>query len=199
MKLKIENYRYIKLLELPAGWKENTPTRGIATAVVRNFTPPDTTGVEINLFCRGLPLSEAVRKSFREVLKLAPKLIFDCNSASKPSAVDTQLICNLEEVLGNVGNNQIANTETGFSGPPFKLERLDTLVWNGKPLLAARGWFSNPENGKRLNSFCGFFIDANPSQAACNVEQIYLQVEKENLYLQYLPQFQECLQSLVWI
>jgi len=54
-------------------------------------------------------------------------------------------------------------------------------------------------HGMRLNAFCGFFIDVNPNDTACSVEEIYLEAEKDDLYLQCLPQFEECLHSIEWL
>jgi hypothetical protein len=194
----IENYRCIKSLQLPAGWTESTPAVGIVTAVVRSFSPADNANVKMEIFCRGLPLSEESSKSFRKALKLAPKSLFDSESVDKSAVPDALLISDLEEALGNVGNNQIANTETGCSRPPFKLERLDALIWNGKPALAARGWFYNVETNERFNAFCGFFIDAQPKGTTSEVEEIYLQVRTESDYLRYLPEFEHSLSSIEW-
>ncbi len=197
--MKIENYHCIKSLKLPAGWAECKAGSGFATRIVRSFTPPGSSDVKMEFFYRGLPVSDAAGKAFRKVLKQAPKTVFDHNNSNKPTKAEVQLICDLEEVLGNIGNNQISNTETGPSGPPFLLERLDALLWNDKPLLAGRGWFINPETGERRYAFCGFFIDANPNQAACSVEEIYLEADKEDLYAQCMPQFEECLRSIEWL
>jgi len=198
--LKIENYRYIKSFQLPNGWREEKPVTGIATSIVRSFSPPGNTAVKLEFFYRGLPLDEKSSKSFRGALKLAPRLMFDNSSTNKLESSDARLICDLEGVLGNVGNNQISNTETGFSGPSFSLDRLDALIWNNRPLLAARGWFIDPESAERRSAFCGFFIDANPNEKNCSVEEIYLEAEAEaeDLYLQYMPELEKCLHSIEW-
>ena len=199
IKLKIENYDCIKSLQLPPGWTENKLGGGFAPRTMRAFSPPDNPRVKIVLLNRGLPVSEDAGKTFRKILQLSPKLIFDRNSANKLMPTEVQLICDLEEILGNAGDNQIVNPDTGISGPPFILDRLEVLVCNDRPALAVRGWFCNPGNGQRLNAFYGLFVDVNARDDACGVEQIFLEAPEETLYLQYLPAFEQCLHSIEWL
>ena len=184
---------------MPQDWIEVESVEGGANAqTVRSFAPKTNSAVRIELFYRGLPISKAAASVFRKTLKLAPSLIFDLNNKNELAASEVQLIGDLEEVLGNVGNNQIVNKLDGRQGAPFMLVRLEALIWNTKPLLAARGYFKNPENNTRVSEFCGFFIDANPKDISCKVEEIYLQAPKEDIYIKYLPVFQQCVSSLEW-
>ncbi len=197
--MKISYYHYIKSLVLPEDWAELESVEvGRPVQTVRSFAPKNDPDVKIELFYRGLPVSEAATIVLRKTLALAPKLIFDWEFKDQLSASDLQLMGELKEILGNVGNNQIVNQRQGRRGAPFMLLRLEALVWNDKPVLAARGYFKNPEDNTRVSEFCGFFIDANPKDASCQIEEIYLQAPNENLQLKYLPVFKQCVSSLEW-
>ncbi len=198
--MKIIDYHYIKSLILPDDWVEVEAVQGRRSEqTVRSFAPKNDLAVRIELFYRGLPVSEEAAIALRKTLSVAPKLLFDLNSKSELSTADLQLIEGLEEVLGNIGNNQIVNKQKGRRGPPFVLLKLEALIWNDRPLLGARGYFKNPENNKRVSEFCGFFINAKPKDASCIVEEIYLQAPSEELQMKYLPAFQQGLSSLQWL
>lgn len=181
------------------GWVENEISDGINIQTIRSFSPPENPAVRMELFYRGLPVSEDAGASFRKILKLAPKVIFNRQIKSEPTTVETQCITELIEVLGNVGNNQITNKQIGFRGPAFILNRLEVLPWSGKPLITTRGYFQDPENNNMINEFYGFFIDADPNDTACNIEEIYLEAATEELYKQYLPAFKQSLNSIQWL
>ncbi len=197
--MKIANYRYIESLNLPPHWIEKEVNDVVDIQAVRSFSPVDDPSVKIELFYRGFSISEEDSKSFREILKLAPKIVFDRQIRNEPLTGDAQIITALIEVLGNVGNNQLTNNQQGFRGPAFILERLEIIKWLGKPLLTAKGAFQEPESGKRINEFYGFFIDTNPNTSLCNVEEIYLETPIAQLHKQYLPVFRQCLNSIRWL
>jgi hypothetical protein len=197
-KLKIENYRYLKSLRLPSGWEERKSGSGMPQAVTRVFSPTDHKEVRFKLFYRGLPLSTGSSESFRKALKLVPQVLFEHNGKDKLTEYHKQIICSLRDSLGNVGNNQIANTETGLNAAPFSLERLAVLMCEGKPVLKACGWFINPKTREHYNAFCGMFFDTSQNEHTCTVEEIFLESETDDLYTKVLPQFEKYLQSIEW-
>lgn len=198
--MEITNYRYIKHMLLPADWQESTSEEGgIGQRSLRIFSPPDAPEVRMEIFYRGLPLNEKESQAFRHVLSGGPRLLFERNASRPPTTQDVNLLNELSEVLGNAGNNQVVNNRTDHLGPSFVIERIDTLNWQGKSVLALRGWFRNPDKDVRVYDYCGFFIDGNPSDPQCQVEEIFLEVANEELQLRYLPVFKECLNSLTWM
>ena len=197
--MKIVNYRYIKALSLPIGWVENNVPQNFGPQITRSFSPANNSAVNITLFYRGFPLSESAAASFKRALSNSPQVIFDAQNNPSPEELAIELVCNLEEVLGNVGNNQITNTGTGPLAPPFVLNRLEAMIWNNKPILAARGTFYDPEEGKPLNEFCGFFVYVPDAQGNSNVEEIYLEAQTKDLFFKYLPAFTDCLKSIEWL
>jgi hypothetical protein len=198
--MEISNYRYIKHLLLPADWQEApSEETSIGFRTVRSFHPPDLDDVRMEIFYRGLPMHEKSSISFRKLLETAPRPVYDRGKTAKPTEVDITLFKDLRELLGNAGNNQLVNPKTDYLGPTFIVERFDTLLWNGKNILALRGWFRNPETDVRVYDFCGFFIDGNPSEPECQVEEIFLEAADQELYARYLPDFEESLKSIEWM
>jgi hypothetical protein len=197
--LDIENYAYIKFMRLPPGWVEvPLDDEGFDIRALRIFSPPETAEVRLELLNRGYPLGQDDAETFRQLLTVAPKVIFERKDKEAPSKATVSLLEGLAEVLGNVGNNQVVNTSTDDLGPCFMLDRIDILNWKGKNVLAARGWFRDPEEDIRVNDYCGFFIDSNPFDPECQVEEVFLEAPTEELLLRYMPVFKECLNSLEW-
>jgi len=196
--LRIENYRYLKSLQLPPGWEERKPGSGMPQAVTRLFSPTDAKEVRLKLFYRGLPLSKSSSEAFRKALKLVPKVLFDDSGTNESSAFARQTICSLRDSLGNVGTNQITNTDTGLNGASFSLKRLEALILNGKPVLKAFGLFINPTSGEHYNAYCGIFFDTSQNEQTCTVEEIFLEANTKDLYSQALPEFETCLSSIEW-
>jgi hypothetical protein len=198
--MEINSYRYIKRLILPAGWLEEPCEEGtIGFRSLRIFHPPDSPDVRMEFLYRGLPVDETVTKAFRKLLDTTPHLVFDRSNLVKPTETDLALFKQLRDLLGNAGNNQLVNTRTDYLGPSFIAERIDTLAWNGKNVLAVRGWFRDAESDVRVYDFCGLFIDGNPPDPECQVEEIFLEASSQELYLRHLPSFQQSLKSLEWM
>jgi len=197
--LKIENYHCIKSLELPSGWVEVKSNAEFAPRSIRTFAPASETKVKIGLLNEGVPVGKAATEAFRKLIGSGQRIVFDDTKQKKPSAADQQLMGKAAPAFGNIGNNQIVNEMTGPCGPVFNLERVEVLVWNGRPVLAIRGWFCNPESGTRINAYCGFLVDLNAGETECQIEQIYIEASTENLYLQYLPAFEQSMRSIQWI
>jgi hypothetical protein len=205
----IKNYRSIKKMELPDGWEERTiAPGGMVTRIGRVFTPADnrlaanenidtSDSVTIEFFFRGFPLDEQESRVFRDIL-VAPKMIFEEKQAVVPNRAEIESLTKLMEVLGNCGNNQLVNEQTGFRGPAFILHRMEVLPISGKNVMAVRGFFQDPEINKRANDFCGIFIDGSPNDKECQVDEIFLQSSQQELYLQYLPVFKNCLSTIEW-
>lgn len=197
--MKISNYLFIKSLEIAEGWKEASIDRsGIGAALNRVFVPANCPDVRMEIFYRGFPLEQKDSDAFRKVLARTPSVIFEKNENEPAGESAVKLLSDLKEALGNTGNNQVVNSRTDYSGPSFMIERLDVLNWKGKKVLAARGWFRDPEEDVRAGNFCGLFIDANPDYPSCDIEEIFLEAPNQELFLRYLPVFENCLASLEW-
>jgi len=198
-KLNIENYHCIKSLQFPPAWRETEASDVFPPREDRVFTPADSPEVRIEIFSRGLPVDKKTSTAFREILKTSPCIIFEQKKEQQPTAADVKIFTQIKDVLGNAGNNQIINTEKGFRGPSFIVEKAEVLNWSGKNLFALRGWFRDTDEDRRVNDFCGFFIDTNPNDPECQVEEIFLEAKDEKEFLRYLPTFKECLSTIQWM
>jgi hypothetical protein len=197
--VNIENYAFIKFLRLPSGWSEFAPdVDDFDTRAIRTFCPPESRDVRLQLLNRGYPLSEDESEVFREVLARRPGTIFERKETQPPNEGAVNLIKNLTEILGNAGDNQVVNTSSDDLGPSFMLERIDIFDWKGRNVLALRGWYRDPDQDVRMTDYCGFFIDGNPGNPECQLEEIFLEAPTEELLVKYLPYFKECLNSLEW-
>lgn len=186
-------------MRLPSDWLEaRSNPNMVGAAQTRVFSPSNGADVRIEIFSPTIPLNEKVSVAFRDVLKAAPSLIFERRDGQSPTPSAKKVLDQLQEVLGNAGNNQIINVRTDYLGASFIMERIDSLAWNGVNVLAVRGWFRDPEEDLRLNDFCGIFVDSNPLQSECRVQEIFLEAPSEEVFLRYLPTFKESLDTIRW-
>lgn len=198
--MKINDYHYLKSFTVPDSWQQvDAFENEFNTETLLAFSPKKNPEVRLELYYRGFPLSPTGSKAFRDALVKSPVLLFDENKKNNLLSRELKSIVSLQEVLGNVGNNQLANKYTGIQGPCFYLVRLESLIWKEMPVLAARGYFKDPEDGKRGAEFCGFYIDAIRQAPICRAEEIYLQAPTEELQLKYIPDFQQSLASIEWL
>lgn len=186
-------------MRLPSGWLELAfEEEGMEIRAIRVFSPPENHSVKMQLLNRGYPLSKEDTQNLRKTLSQSPRVIFQRKDGTEPSQTEMELISSLAEVLGNLADNQVLNHESDDLGPPFMLERVDVLDWKGRSVLAVRGWFRDPEQDLRVNNYCGLFVDANPAEPECRVEEIFLEAPNEDLLIKYMPMFKESIDSLVW-
>jgi hypothetical protein len=70
---KITDHGQIKSMSLPPGWVEGTPTLGgIGTRSFREVHPVVDPDATLCFFYRGLPVNEALGKTFRNILDMPP-------------------------------------------------------------------------------------------------------------------------------
>jgi hypothetical protein len=186
-------------MRLGDAWRETSVDRsGDGATSTRVFTPSKAHDVRMEIFYRGMPLAEKDSEAFRDALLTAPSVIFEQKEQARPSQTEIKALTALQEALDSVGDNQVVNTRTDYLGASFIVDRIDALVWKGKNVLAVRGWFRDADQDLRLTEYCGLFIDGNPGDAQCQVEEIYLEAETEALYSRYLPEFKEFLGTIAW-
>jgi hypothetical protein len=186
-------------MQLADDWREMSVDRsGMSTTLLRVFSPVGCPEVKLQIFRRGYPMEALDAQAFRKALAGAPNVIFEKKEQKRPSQTEVNALTELKEVLGNAGNNQVINTRKDYLGPSFMIERLDALIWKGKSVLAARGWFRDTDEDVRVNDYCGIFIDGSAGNSPCQVDEIFLESPNEELYTAYLPAFKEFLDSIAW-
>lgn len=160
---------------------------------LRRYNPRGERSVEIFSAYRGYPQVPVDNEHMREVLQAAPLLVFD--EAGEVS--DTDAVRGMSLALGNVGNNQICNFETGVGAPVFHLTRLCAESIAGRPVIRAEGWFHDIDK-QPTKYFNGIFIDATPDDVNARVEELYLQTSTEAEMSEYKPLFDQLLKSIKW-
>jgi hypothetical protein len=159
----------------------------------------DTKDVAITSMFRGSPTLESDGITFRTLLRQPPGVIFsaDENAESKMQPQAKQIVNALADALGNAGNNQLTNTETGFGGPRFYLQRMETLELNKRKVLAVYGVFHNSEM-KAQNYYVGLFVDSKPDTKECVVEELVFEAQTRELYEKYRVSFEKSLTTIQW-
>lgn len=186
-------------MRLPPGWLElSFEEEGMEIRAIRVFSPADNHSVRMQMLNRGYPLGEEDTQVLRKTLSQSPKAIFERKDGTRPGRTEVELVSSLAEVLGNLADNQLLNSESDDLGPSFMLDRIDVLDWKGRKVLAVRGWFRDPEQDIRVNNYCGLFIDSTPGEPESQIEEIYLEAPTEDLLVKYMPLFKASLDSLVW-
>ncbi len=159
----------------------------------------DAQDVAITSMFRGSPTLESDGRAFRTLLRQPAGVIF---SADKDTEIEThpqaeKIVNALADALGNAGNNQLTNQETGFGGPRFYLQKMETLELNKRKVLAVYGVFHDREM-KPQNYFIGLFVDAKPDKKECNVEELIFEAQTRELYEKYRGGFEKSLTSIEW-
>ncbi len=159
----------------------------------------DAQDVAITSMFRGSPTLESDAITFRTLLRQPPGVIFsaDENAESKMHPQAKHIVNALADALGNAGNNQLTNAETGFGGPRFYLQRMETLELNKKKVLAVYGVFHNSEM-KPQNYYVGLFVDSRPDKKECVVEELVFEAQTRELYEKYRGSFEKSLTTIQW-
>ena len=197
------HFGVIKSIKLPDSFaRGETLNGGMRQNWRRSFHPrekKDSRDVSITSLFRGSPTPFLEASTFRKVLAQPPGLIFS-------SAEDSQHLCHPEapllinemaEALGNAGNNQFTNFETGVGGPRFCLQRMEVLAIGGRNVLAVYGIFHNSKMEPQAY-FCGLFIDAAPDKADCAIEELVFEAQTKELYEKYRLAFERALSTIQW-
>jgi hypothetical protein len=168
----------------------------------KNFHPrekKDARDVAITSMFRGSPTLELDGKTFRSLLRQPAGVIFsaDRKAQNKIHPQAEEIVNALADALGNAGNNQLTNPQTGLGGPRFYLERMEILELNKKKVLAVHGFFHDSEM-KPQNYFIGLFVDAKPDQRECIVEELIFEAQTRELYEKYCGGFEKSLTSIEW-
>lgn len=189
-----QNLGLIRSFELPQGFvpgAEETGTRG--RNWLRSYHPAGTDAVQLTMAYSGFPLNERESQSLRAILASEPRDIFvkdaKCDEAAR---LEAEL---LSPALGNAGNNQISNTEAGYAGPIFELERLSLVQLDVRTVVRAWGWFHSTDRIPK-NHFTGIFFDASPDQPEARIEELYLQARSQELFDEHRAGFEMMLASV---
>lgn len=193
------NHGQIRSMRIPPGWKDGpSETGGIGFRGLRTFLAPDDHEVVISLFYRGFPISEEGSAGFRRILAEGAKTIYIARDGKEPSESEQLLFSDLREVLGNAGNNQVINRKTDWRGASFNVTRVEVLDINGRNLLSVQGRFRDPDVDERLKEFAGLFVDTNPEEQQCGVQEIFIEAPNAERFARYLSQFNEAIRSITW-
>jgi hypothetical protein len=116
--MQIEDYGPVKTILLPDGWVELPAPKMPAGRSLKEFAPPDQSGVKLCFFYRGEPVSAETGAIFNKVLNLPP------HTLSKE-----ELAC-LKEILRERTDPEI-----------FTVLKSSTEVLNGKRILLLIGTY----------------------------------------------------------
>lgn len=187
----------LKSMKLPTGWKTGEEVYGqIGLNWKRCFQPDGADNVTITVFYRGRPLEPEPSTRFREALNGEQKVLY-AEGNGEPLTQERNLLAGLYEALGNTGDNQIVNHESGFRGPCFHIQKLEQECLNGRNVLAVEGWFRDEEDNL-VNAYRGIFFDASPEDTLCKIEEVFLQARDRSLFSEYLPSFHQTIKTITW-
>ena len=158
------------------------------------YGPDDSKNVVISFSYRGFPVVDLRTEPFRRLLEGGDSNIFD---RAKPDENAGKIIRSISRVLGDEGDNQLNNFDTGKFGPVFEVERLDVVSINGKAVLKLNGWYQDEERNP-TKRFSGIYIDGSPALKNSQVEELHLMTENEELFKTYKPAFENLLNSIKW-
>lgn len=200
--MRVEEIGSIKYIELPDSFaRGEVQMGGMGQNWRRIFQPRDKKDADdasIVAFYRGAPASAEDAAPFRHLLKQPPSLLFSTISMGNGAQQHNfELIRELESILGQCGNNQIANIETGVQGPRFCLEKLETILVSGKNVLALSGFFHDMDLHPQA-FLRGLFFDAQPESTDCIVEELIFEAQTRILYDKYSPAFEKSLSTICW-
>lgn len=200
--MRVEDVGIIKTIELPDSFgRGEIQMGGMGENWRRQFQPrdkKDADDVSIVSFYRGSPAANDDAAPFRFLLRQPPAIVYSSmkNRAGQTSQC-SDVIRELEGVLGQCGNNQVANEETGFGGPRFHLEKLETISVGGKNVLSACGYFHDMDFRPQAY-FAGLFLDAQPDSPQCFVEEFIFEAQTRPLFDKYYPSFEKAIASIEW-
>lgn len=184
----------MKAVKIPTGFAPKDQARGqIGVNWQMRFQASNRPEVTLTLFYRGQPIDKESSSSFRQALSGGTRVLFSTHD----DVSEAQTMAALSEAMGNAGDNQLVNFETGFRGPCFTLEKSEIQELNRRPVLVVSGRFKD-EHDNVTNVYRGIFIDANPGEQKCRVEEIFLHAPNDRLFAQYLPLFRQTVESIEW-
>jgi len=187
--MHISGFVSLDSIELPQGWLENTETSS-PIMLMKQFHPPEHPDVEITFFKRQKPVAPNAMASLIETLDQPPHKIEQGGAE----------IISLTNALGNVGDNQWSNRQTGDDAPCFRMLHAETTDLNGKNVLLVSGAFIAPSTKKAVNEYCGIYVPIGNSKPF--IEELYLQVPSKYGYLyfeKYLKVFRQTMKTIVWL
>lgn len=152
---------------------------------------------EISSRYSGFPVPAYSAAAFRELLAKGPHIVFDTAQADYCQDEHKEVVSQVSPALGNSGDNQISNTNEGYDAALFKLERMEVVHLNARPVLQIRGHFHTLEMEPRVFLNC-YFIDADPKAKDCRVEELYMQAFPEDILKEHQADFQHVLDSINW-
>ncbi len=179
----------IKKLKLPQAFSEQSKQIGGLGADNWTFTYriPGEKYPEISFRYSGYPIYEGDVPAFRKLLS-KPQLIFDGGANQ-----NTELVKAASLVMGNAGDNQIANSDD----PMFLLEKMEVIEIAGRNVLRVQGFFHTQEKEARVFLDC-LFIDSSPPAKECKVEELYFQAFPKEIYEQYHADFEKVISEISW-
>lgn len=197
----------VESITLPSGFESlGNVSSTYGNNWLKRYGPSDQTKmVELCLASTGFNHLGIDLEPFREAIASCPSVLFHKDTGT----CNADLICGMTLVLGRPGENQVWNPATGPGGPGFELEKMDTTVIAGKPVVRLEGWFQNdarlflPADGSvdmgPPGSFLySIYIDTNPAAERAKIEEIYLQCATRELLIEYLPVFEKSLATITW-
>jgi hypothetical protein len=190
---EIKNFGEVQTLVSPPGWVwRRDQERDMSGRASEYFQPPSSDVVVINAFYRGVPVNDQSASALAELLKAK-------SADSDPVPLSADEIRSMSYVFGrnNVGDNQYTNDapvgQKDFA--VFHLKSAHTVSLNGRAVLRVVGSFQD-ENGVSINEYNGFFVPAKSDPN--RIEELFFQAPTKDLYVEFLPAFEGCLESLKW-
>jgi hypothetical protein len=187
--MQIPGFISLDSIEIPEGWQEDAETSS-AIMLMKQFHPAEHPDVEITFFKRRkIPPPDAMA-SLTRTLEQPPHLIEQGGAE----------IISLTDALGNVGNNQWSNRQSGDAAASFRMLHAETTDLNGKNVLIVSGAFIAPTTKKAVNEYCGIYVPV--IEAKPFIEELYLQVPSKYGYLyfeKYLKVFRQTMKTIVWL
>lgn len=178
----------IKRIAFPSDWLADSE---LNTGLMKMLCvhPPAHSDIEITFFQKMQGVNESAIRDFREILMLGEHKIVESG----------QELLKLAPIMGNAGNNQWSNKNSGRRGPNFRFSSGEIVPIQGRPVLKVKGSFMEPETKQLQNEYCGIFIDSGAENNI--VHEVYLQVPSNYGFFQfeqYLKVFTDALSTLTW-
>ncbi len=162
------------------------------------YSPVGEENVEIGLVYRGKPVYIDDAVLFRSIVNKSDQKLFESDSSGQDFEKDKSLLKSMTFILGKMGNNQLTNTEKGVFGPEFYLERLETILLNGRRALSIKGHFQGPDLSIH-NYYYGLLYERKRSSEKCDIEEVFFQAHSQELYDKYFFDFAATLKSIIWV
>lgn len=184
--MELSGLTSIKKIMLPQSWSARSE-RITQIMSIKSAYPSTHKDAEISFFKRRSALPPEDLEHFKDVLNQPPHRIADGEKELE----------SISAVMGNAGDNQWTNRQTGYAGPCFRLINAETIAINGRRVLLVKGTFIKPENKQPINEYCGIYVNSVDDE----VEELFLQVASHLGYLEferYLKLFLDALKTIEW-